>query len=228
MEQLAAMFPGYTRYIKTEICSTLETLTDSWSNNWKMCIFRSYLKKCVEEFRSSSGGTVSSTRLQDMVGGVTQLILEYQVSWTPADSLQHFYMFKKQMKQLDTHLKWLVCEQHWGDTSLFVFVLSGEWEFHSSEYSSSSCLAKTWAQENRIKTSRKSSQASLKLHAREAQPSAQAWLHVLITAQRWRSLHHLSRRHGSKWNTRAGVQTQLPWPRKPQFLWQNRRLEKHS
>lgn len=63
------------------------------------------MKKCVEEFRSSSGGTLSSTRLQDMVGGVTQLILENQVSWTPADSLQHFCMFKKQMKQLDTHLK---------------------------------------------------------------------------------------------------------------------------
>lgn len=90
MEQLAAIFPGYTRYIQLESCSTPETVTDSLSNNWKMCVFRSYLKKFVEQFRSSSGGTLSSMSLQDMVGGVTQLILENQVSWTPADSLQHF------------------------------------------------------------------------------------------------------------------------------------------
>lgn len=90
MEQLAAIFPGYPRYIQLESCSAPETVTDSLSNNWKMCVFRSYLKKCVEQFRSSSGGTLSSMPLQDMVGGVTQLILENQVSWTPADSLQHF------------------------------------------------------------------------------------------------------------------------------------------
>lgn len=89
MEQLAAIFPAYTKYIQVELCSSLET--DSVTNHQKMCIFRSYLKKCVEEFRSSSGGTLSNVNWQDMVGGVTHLILEHQVSLTPADSLQRFY-----------------------------------------------------------------------------------------------------------------------------------------
>lgn len=73
-----------------------------------MCIFSSYLKKCVEEFRSSNGGTLSNLNWQDMVGGVTQLILEHQVSRTPADSLQRFYTFNKvagRFKQLDTPLE---------------------------------------------------------------------------------------------------------------------------
>ncbi|XP_041808110.1 E3 ubiquitin-protein ligase TTC3 isoform X2 [Chelmon rostratus] len=51
MECLAAMFPDYTR---------------------------SDLMSFVQELRSSSGGSLSSMALQDVVGGVTQLILDYQ------------------------------------------------------------------------------------------------------------------------------------------------------
>lgn len=35
--------------------------------------------KFVQELRSSSGGSFSSMTLQDVVGGVTQLILDHQV-----------------------------------------------------------------------------------------------------------------------------------------------------
>lgn len=35
--------------------------------------------KFVQELRSSSGGSFSSMSLQDVVGGVTQLILDHQV-----------------------------------------------------------------------------------------------------------------------------------------------------
>ncbi|XP_045895340.1 E3 ubiquitin-protein ligase TTC3 [Micropterus dolomieu] len=51
MERLATMFPDYTR-------------TD--------------LMRFVQEFRSTSGGSFSNMALQDMVGGVTQLILDNQ------------------------------------------------------------------------------------------------------------------------------------------------------
>ncbi|XP_076606314.1 E3 ubiquitin-protein ligase TTC3 [Chaetodon auriga] len=51
MERLSAMFPDYTR---------------------------SDLMKFVQELRSSSGGSLSSMALQDVVGGVTQLILDHQ------------------------------------------------------------------------------------------------------------------------------------------------------
>lgn len=33
----------------------------------------------IQELRSSSGGSLNSMELQDMVGGVTQLILDHQV-----------------------------------------------------------------------------------------------------------------------------------------------------
>ncbi|XP_054482046.1 E3 ubiquitin-protein ligase TTC3 isoform X1 [Anoplopoma fimbria] len=51
MEQLASIFPDYTR---------------------------SDLVRFVMELRSSSGGSLSSMTLQEMVGGVTQLILDHQ------------------------------------------------------------------------------------------------------------------------------------------------------
>lgn len=51
METLSTMFPDYTR---------------------------SELMKFVQELRSSSGGSFSSMTLQDVVGGVTQLILDHQ------------------------------------------------------------------------------------------------------------------------------------------------------
>ncbi|XP_044226029.1 E3 ubiquitin-protein ligase TTC3-like isoform X3 [Thunnus albacares] len=51
MERLAIMFPDYTR---------------------------SNLMRFVQELRSSSGGSLSSMTLQDVVGGVTQLILDHQ------------------------------------------------------------------------------------------------------------------------------------------------------
>ncbi|XP_035522663.1 E3 ubiquitin-protein ligase TTC3 [Morone saxatilis] len=51
MERLSAMFPDYTR---------------------------SDLMRFVQELRSSSGGSLASMALQDMVGGVTQLILDHQ------------------------------------------------------------------------------------------------------------------------------------------------------
>lgn len=37
------------------------------------------MMKLVQELRSSSGGSLSSMSLQDMVEGVTQLILDHQV-----------------------------------------------------------------------------------------------------------------------------------------------------
>ncbi|XP_074528283.1 E3 ubiquitin-protein ligase TTC3 [Halichoeres trimaculatus] len=62
MEHLSAMFPDYTR---------------------------SNLMRFVEEFRSSSGGSLSSMALQDMVGGVSQLILDHQEKskWPKKQSL---------------------------------------------------------------------------------------------------------------------------------------------
>ncbi|XP_070773182.1 E3 ubiquitin-protein ligase TTC3 [Enoplosus armatus] len=51
IERLATIFPDYTRLD---------------------------LMRFVHEFRSSSGGSLSSMALQDMVGGVTQLILDHQ------------------------------------------------------------------------------------------------------------------------------------------------------
>ncbi|XP_031724821.1 E3 ubiquitin-protein ligase TTC3 isoform X2 [Anarrhichthys ocellatus] len=51
LERLTSMFPDYTR---------------------------SDLMRFVQEFRSSSGGSLSSMSMQDMVGGVTQLILDHQ------------------------------------------------------------------------------------------------------------------------------------------------------
>ncbi|XP_020496201.2 E3 ubiquitin-protein ligase TTC3 [Labrus bergylta] len=51
IEHLASMFPDYTR---------------------------SELMKFFQELRSSNGGTLSSMALQDMVGGVSQLILDHQ------------------------------------------------------------------------------------------------------------------------------------------------------
>ncbi|XP_034540363.1 E3 ubiquitin-protein ligase TTC3 [Notolabrus celidotus] len=51
MEHLASMFPDYTR---------------------------PELMRFVQELRSSSGGSLSSMALQDMVGGVSQLILDHQ------------------------------------------------------------------------------------------------------------------------------------------------------
>ncbi|KAM7398393.1 hypothetical protein PAMA_006344 [Pampus argenteus] len=51
MKQLAAMFPDYTR---------------------------SDLMRFVQELRSSSGGSLNNMALQDVVGGVTQLILDHQ------------------------------------------------------------------------------------------------------------------------------------------------------
>lgn len=42
-------------------------------------VFRSDLMRFVRELRSSSGGSLSSMTLQDVVGGVTQLILDHQV-----------------------------------------------------------------------------------------------------------------------------------------------------
>lgn len=77
MEQLTAMFPHHTRFILLKVC-----ITHSLSNTLKICFFRSHLKKYVQEFRSSRGGTLSSMLFQEMVGGVAQLILEYEVSWT--------------------------------------------------------------------------------------------------------------------------------------------------
>lgn len=44
-----------------------------------VCVLRSELMKFVQELRSSSGGSFSSMSLQDVVGGVTQLILDHQV-----------------------------------------------------------------------------------------------------------------------------------------------------
>uniref|UniRef100_A0A3Q4GRU9 RING-type E3 ubiquitin transferase n=1 Tax=Neolamprologus brichardi TaxID=32507 RepID=A0A3Q4GRU9_NEOBR len=44
-----------------------------------VCVLRSELMKFVQELRSSSGGSFSSMTLQDVVGGVTQLILDHQV-----------------------------------------------------------------------------------------------------------------------------------------------------
>lgn len=85
MEQLTAMFPHHTRFILLKVCST-----HSLSNALKICFFRSHLKQFVQEFRSSSGGTLSSVPFQEMVGGVTQLILEYQVSWTECSIFPRF------------------------------------------------------------------------------------------------------------------------------------------
>uniref|UniRef100_A0A3B4YY58 RING-type E3 ubiquitin transferase n=1 Tax=Stegastes partitus TaxID=144197 RepID=A0A3B4YY58_9TELE len=42
-------------------------------------VFRPDLMKFVQELRSTSGGTLSSMALQDVVGGATQLILDHQV-----------------------------------------------------------------------------------------------------------------------------------------------------
>lgn len=44
-----------------------------------LCVFRPDLMRFVQELRSSSGGSLSNMALQDMVGGVTQLILDHQV-----------------------------------------------------------------------------------------------------------------------------------------------------
>ncbi|XP_044077628.1 E3 ubiquitin-protein ligase TTC3 isoform X2 [Siniperca chuatsi] len=59
MERLATMFPDYTR---------------------------PELMRFVHELRSSSGGSLSSMALQDMVGGVTQLILDHQEKLSAAKS----------------------------------------------------------------------------------------------------------------------------------------------
>lgn len=45
-----------------------------------VCAFRSDLMKFIQELRSSSGGSFASMSLQDVVGGVTQLILDHQVT----------------------------------------------------------------------------------------------------------------------------------------------------
>lgn len=93
MEQLTAMFPHHTRFVLLKVCSSffvLLTITHSWSNIY--CFFRSHLKKFVQEFRSSSGGTLSSVPFQEMVGGVAQLILECQVSWTECSIFPRFWV----------------------------------------------------------------------------------------------------------------------------------------
>ncbi|KAM9348197.1 E3 ubiquitin-protein ligase TTC3 isoform 1-T1 [Symphorus nematophorus] len=59
MERLGTMFPDYTR---------------------------SDLMRFVQELRSSSGGTLNSMTLQDIVGGVTQLILDHQEKLNAAKS----------------------------------------------------------------------------------------------------------------------------------------------
>ncbi|XP_042355060.1 E3 ubiquitin-protein ligase TTC3 [Plectropomus leopardus] len=59
MERLTTMFPDYTR---------------------------SDLSRFVQELRSSSGGSLSNMALQDMVGGVTQLILDHQEKLNAAKS----------------------------------------------------------------------------------------------------------------------------------------------
>uniref|UniRef100_A0A3Q0SCZ1 RING-type E3 ubiquitin transferase n=1 Tax=Amphilophus citrinellus TaxID=61819 RepID=A0A3Q0SCZ1_AMPCI len=61
-----------------------------------VCVLRSELMRFVQELRSYSGGSFSSMTMQDVVGGVTQLILDHQVDiflflvFTP---LRFFFFF---------------------------------------------------------------------------------------------------------------------------------------
>lgn len=58
--------------------------------NCLVCVFRSDLMRFIQELRSSSGGTFGSMALQDVVGGVTQLILDHQVIVVFIKNLQTF------------------------------------------------------------------------------------------------------------------------------------------
>lgn len=44
-----------------------------------VCVFRAELKRFIQEFRSSNGGSLNSMLAKDLVAGVTNLILNQQV-----------------------------------------------------------------------------------------------------------------------------------------------------
>lgn len=59
-----------------------------------VCVFRGELKRLIQGFRASSGGTLSSFSVQDLVSGVSNLILNHQVRLESPKTPQSHIFFK--------------------------------------------------------------------------------------------------------------------------------------
>uniref|UniRef100_A0A672HKB7 RING-type E3 ubiquitin transferase n=1 Tax=Salarias fasciatus TaxID=181472 RepID=A0A672HKB7_SALFA len=79
--------PGNGRSLWTPHWTQLKETRDLTEVNF-LHVFRSQLRKFVQQLRSSSGGSLSSMALQDVVSGAAQLILDHQVGRdeSPSDS----------------------------------------------------------------------------------------------------------------------------------------------
>lgn len=98
-----------------------------------VCVYRSDFMKFIQELRSSSGGTLNSMNLQDMVAEVTQLILDHQVK-QPTD--QTTFLLRSLSSLMFHFDNPLIC--HRIHSFMSQLLLSGEAEICQTECSGAS------------------------------------------------------------------------------------------